>query len=190
MNKLSIVRDGAAAGSAAVAVPHRGWCRHPRVIWVVGEIEGASQKPFDGDPYTRLARTTCGRARYMAHGCVGFKARRLLTGGKNRLPHRASAGRANCYSDSIRSSRLFLGRRNRRFQVCVACQPQRPQSGGLFVRGRTRCLVFGHCLLPLSKLLFLFLESRFGAVTRPFSVGVQSRYSFSSQSARRTDFPA
>jgi hypothetical protein len=90
--------------------------------------------------------------------------------------------------NSIRSSRLLLGRRNRRFQACVACQPQRPQSGGLFTRGRTRCLVFGHCLLPLSQLLFLFLESRFGAVTRPFSVGVQSRYSFSSEPARRTTF--
>jgi hypothetical protein len=31
---------------------------HPRVIWAVGESEGASQKLFDGDPYTRLARTT------------------------------------------------------------------------------------------------------------------------------------
>ena len=71
-------------------------------------------------------------------------------------------------------SRLLLDRWNRLFQVCVACQPQRPQSGGLFTRGRTRCLVFGHCLLPLSQLLFLFLESRFGSVTRPFSVGVQS----------------
>jgi hypothetical protein len=47
-------------------------------------------------------------------------------------------------------------------------------------------------LLSLSQLLFLFLESRFGAVTRPFNVGigVQCRYSFSSESARRTDFPA
>jgi hypothetical protein len=86
------------------------------------------------------------------------------------------------------TTRLLLGRRNRRFQAYVACQPQRPQSGSLFTRGRTRCLVFGHCLLPLSQLLFLFLESRFGAVTRPFSVGVQSRYSFSSEPARRADF--
>jgi hypothetical protein len=73
----------------------------------------------------------------------------------------------------IRSSGLLLGRRNRRFQACVACQPQRPQSGGLLTRGRTRCLVFGHCLLPLSQLLFLFLESRFGSVACLFSVGVQ-----------------
>src|SRR5262249_32549838 len=79
----------------------------------------------------------------------------------------------------IRSSRLLSGGRNRRFQACVACQPQRPQSGGLFTRSRTRCLVFSHCLLPLLQLLFLFLESRFGAVTRPFSFGVQSAYSYS-----------
>jgi hypothetical protein len=74
----------------------------------------------------------------------------------------------------FRSSRLLSGGRNRRFQACVACQPQRPQSGGLFSRGRTRCRVFSHCLLPLLQLLFLFLESRFGAITRPFSFGVQS----------------
>src|SRR5262249_5339195 len=48
--------------------------RHPRVIWAVSESEGASQKPFDGDPYTRLARTRCGRARDIGHRCVGFKA--------------------------------------------------------------------------------------------------------------------
>src|SRR5262245_21123878 len=90
----------------------------------------------------------------------------------------------------IRSRRLLLRRRNRRLQGCIACQPQRAQSGGLFKRGRTRCLVFGHCLLPLSLLLFLFPESRFGAVAHTFSVGLQSRYSCSSESARRTDLPA
>jgi hypothetical protein len=97
----------------------------------------------------------------------------------------------NCFRSErtrIRLSRLLLGDRNRRFQACVACQPQRPQSGGLFPGGRTGCLVFGHCLLSLSQLLFLFLKSRFGAVTRPFNVGIQCRYSFSTKSARRTDF--
>src|SRR5262245_59229235 len=89
----------------------------------------------------------------------------------------------------IRSSRLLSGGRNRRFQACVACQPQRPQSGGLFTPGRTRCLVFSHCSLPLLQLLFLFLEGPFGAVTRPFSVDVQSGYSFSSESACRTELP-
>jgi hypothetical protein len=58
------------------------------------------------------------------------------------------------------------------------------------VFSRVADCVFGHCLLPLSQLLFLFLENRFGAVTRRFSVSVQSRYSCSSEPARRTDFPA
>lgn len=62
---------------------------------------------------------------------------------------------------------------SRRFQGCVACQPQRPQSRGLFTRGRTRCLVFGQCLLTLLQPLFLFLENCFGSVTCPFSVGIQ-----------------
>jgi hypothetical protein len=45
-------------------------------------------------------------------------------------------------------------------------------------------------LLPLSQLLFLFFENRFRAVMRSFSVCVQSRYSFSSESACRIGFPA
>jgi hypothetical protein len=44
-------------------------------------------------------------------------------------------------------------------------------------------------LLPLAQLLFLFLECRFGALARPCSIGVQSRYSCSSESTRRTDVP-
>src|SRR5215510_1858565 len=59
MNKLSIVRDGTTAAIYAAAHIAVG-ARHPRVIWAVGESEGASQKPFDGDPYTRLAKTTSG----------------------------------------------------------------------------------------------------------------------------------
>jgi hypothetical protein len=49
-------------------------------------------------------------------------------------------------------------------------------------------MVFGHCLLSLSQLLFLFFKSRFGAVTRPFNVVIQCRNSFSTKSARTTDF--
>jgi hypothetical protein len=56
MNKLSIVRNGADARGAPARDIADG-ARHPRVIWAVGESERASQKPFDGDPYTRLART-------------------------------------------------------------------------------------------------------------------------------------
>jgi hypothetical protein len=90
------------------------------------------------------------------------------------------AGEAS-HRSSDRSSRLLLYEGSRlllcegswRFQGCVACQPQRPQSRGLFTRGRTRCLVFGQCLLTLLQPLFLFLENRFGSVTCPFSVGIQ-----------------
>ena|SRR5919201_2913992 len=56
--------------------------------------------------------------------------------------------------------------------------------------GLSKFDVFGHCLLPLAQLLLLFLESRFGALAHPLSVGVHSHYSCSSESARRTDFPA
>ena len=62
--------------------------RHPRVIWAVSENEEASQKPFDGDPYTRLARTTWGRASHMGHRCVGFKAAPLYWGSWRALLHR------------------------------------------------------------------------------------------------------
>jgi len=58
MNKLSIVRDGAGRSEVRPQRDIADGARHPRVIWAVGESEGASQKPFDGDPYTRLARTT------------------------------------------------------------------------------------------------------------------------------------
>jgi hypothetical protein len=88
----------------------------------------------------------------------------------------------------IRLSWLLLGNRDGGFQGCVSCQPERPQSGGLFPRGRKRYLVFGHCLLSLSQLLFLFLESRFGAVTRLFNVRVQCRYSFRANPLARQTF--
>ena len=184
------MRDGAGRSEVRPQRDIADGARHPRVIWAVGESEGQARNRLTGirtrgspGPY-EVARPIWPTDVLVSRRSAAANRR------KNRLPHRASAGRANCYSDSIRSSRLFLGCRNRRFRACVACQPQRPQSGGLFTRGRTRCLVFGHCLLPLSQLLFLFLESRFGAVTRPFNVGVQSRYSFSSEPVRRTDFPA
>jgi hypothetical protein len=45
-------------------------------------------------------------------------------------------------------------------------------------------------LLTLAQPLFFFLENRFGSVTCPFCVDVQTRYSFSSESARMTDPPA
>ena len=80
--------------------------------------------------------------------------------------------------------RMFLCG-NRHFQAGVACQPQRPQSRSLFTRSPARCLVFCHCLLTLAQLLFLFLESRFGSVTRLFSVDVQTRLS---ESAPRKAF--
>ena len=44
----------------------------------------ASQKPFDGDPYTRLA-TAESADLYMEQGCVRFKAH--MTSGLNRLIH-------------------------------------------------------------------------------------------------------
>jgi hypothetical protein len=40
------------------------------VIWAVSEREGASQKPFDGDPYTRLASDRMrSRGLYRARMC-------------------------------------------------------------------------------------------------------------------------
>jgi hypothetical protein len=44
-------------------------------------------------------------------------------------------------------------------------------------------MIFSHCLLSLSQLLFLFLESRFGTVTRLFNVVIQCRHSSSTKSA-------
>src|SRR5262249_61580439 len=57
MNKLSMCET--VRPRRSTPQPHiADGARHPRVIWAVGESEGASQKPFDGDPYTRLARTS------------------------------------------------------------------------------------------------------------------------------------
>src|SRR5262249_25686791 len=70
---------------------------------------------------------------------------------------------------------------------CVARQSQRPQPRGLFTRGQTGCLVFGHRFLTLEPLLFLLLENRFGSVACVMSV--QRRYSFSGESPHRTDPP-
>jgi hypothetical protein len=89
----------------------------------------------------------------------------------------------------LKSSRLLLCRENRRFSGYVARQSQRPQPRGLFTRGQTGCLVFGHCLLTLSQPLFLFLENRFGSITCLVSVDVQLRYSFSGEPAQRTNLP-
>ncbi len=59
------MRDAASLGGSG----------HPRVIWAVNLDEnGASRKPFDGDPYTRLASESWIRRAYMAQGCVRFKA--------------------------------------------------------------------------------------------------------------------
>ncbi len=48
--------------------------RHPRDLGAGLGEKGASQKPFDGDPYTLLA-TAESAGVYVEHGCVGFKAR-------------------------------------------------------------------------------------------------------------------
>src|SRR5262245_28945278 len=80
MNKLSMCET--ARPRRPTPQPHiADGARHPRVIWAVGESEGASQKPFDGDPYTRLARTRSGRAGHMGRRCVGFKAPRITRAG-------------------------------------------------------------------------------------------------------------
>src|SRR4029450_10829556 len=59
MNRLSMCETARPRRPTPQAHIAEG-ARHPRVIWAVGESEGASQKPFDGDPYTRLAKTTSG----------------------------------------------------------------------------------------------------------------------------------
>jgi hypothetical protein len=53
-----------------------------------------------------------------------------------------------------------------------------PQPRGLFTRGQTVCLVFGHCFLTLAQPLFLFLENGFGSIACLISVDIQLRYSF------------
>jgi hypothetical protein len=73
----------------------------------------------------------------------------------------------------LKSSRLLLCGENRRFSGYVARQSQRPQPRGLFTRGQTGCLVFGHCFLALSQPLFLFLENGFGSITCLISVDMQ-----------------
>jgi hypothetical protein len=53
----------------------------------------------------------------------------------------------------------------------VACQPQRP-IGRSFHAWPNALRGIRPLLAVLSQLLFLFLESRFGAVTPPFNVGI------------------
>jgi hypothetical protein len=48
--------------------------RHLRDLGAGSREKGASQKPFDGDPYTRLATAELAKS-YMGQGCVRFKAR-------------------------------------------------------------------------------------------------------------------
>jgi hypothetical protein len=83
---------------------------------------------------------------------------------------------------------MLLCRENRRFSGYVARQSQRPQPRGLFTRGQTVCLVFGHCFLTLSQPLFLF-ENGFGSITCLISVDIQLRYSFPGEPAQRTNLP-
>src|SRR5512132_711099 len=59
----------------------------------------------------------------------------------------------------------------------VASQPKRPQPRSLFAHGMHPGLVFGHCLLGLTQLLFL-LEQRFGAAVRLIGIHAQYRSSF------------
>jgi len=51
-----------------------GFSRHLRDLGAGLRGKRASQKPFDGDPYTRLA-TAESAGLYMGQGCVRFKAR-------------------------------------------------------------------------------------------------------------------
>jgi hypothetical protein len=51
-----------------------GFSRHLRDLGAGLRGKRASQKPFDGDPYTRLA-TAESASLYMGQGCVRFKAR-------------------------------------------------------------------------------------------------------------------
>ena len=75
----------------------------------------------------------------------------------------------------LQLSRLLLCRGSRRFSCYVARQSKRPQPRGLFTRGQTGCLVFGHCFLTLEPPLFFLLEDRLGSTACLMSV--QRRYS-------------
>jgi hypothetical protein len=55
----------------------------------------------------------------------------------------------------------------------VASQPECPQPRSLFLHRALFGLVFGHCLLALTQLLF-FLEQSFGANTMPEPVAYRS----------------
>jgi hypothetical protein len=96
--------------------------------------------------------------------------------------------RANRYSDSIKPA--AFGSLEPAFSSLRRVPASAPAIGRSFHAWPHALPRIRPLLAALSQLLFLFLESRFGSVTRPFSVGVQSRYSFSSESAHRTDFPA
>jgi hypothetical protein len=85
-------------------------------------------------------------------------------------------------STRLQSRRLLVCRGNRRFSGYVARQSERLQPRGLFTRGQTGCLIFGHCFLTVSQPLFLLLENRLGSIACLMSIDIQRRYSFSGES--------
>src|SRR5215471_7506536 len=97
--------------------------RHPRVIWAVSESEGASQKPFDGDPYTRLARTRCwSRESYGAWMCW-FQGARHAIGDVTLLRLQAERDRSLSAAGSLR---IVAGdaSRNRVYPISAALGAQ------------------------------------------------------------------
>ena len=76
MKKAFYLRGSVAAARRAATC----FERHPRDLGVGSSEKGASQKPFDGNPYTLLA-TAESAGVYMEHGCVRFK-----TGMASRFP--------------------------------------------------------------------------------------------------------
>ena len=68
MKKAFYLRVSVAAARRAAAC----FERHPRDLGAGLCEKGASQKPFDGNPYTLLA-TAESAGVYMEHGCVRFK---------------------------------------------------------------------------------------------------------------------
>ena len=72
MKKAFYLRISAAAARRAAA----GFLRHLRDLGAGLSEKGASQKPFDGNPYTLLA-TAESATSYMGQACVRFKARMM-----------------------------------------------------------------------------------------------------------------
>ena len=68
MKKALYLRVSTAAAQRAATC----FERHPRDLGAGLCEKGASQKPFDGNPYTLLA-TAESAGVYMEHGCVRFK---------------------------------------------------------------------------------------------------------------------